>query len=327
MIIYKPPGPATSIPLIDMTATPKEAAAAVHRACRETGFFYIANHGVPAELVTAQFSAARTFFDLPLEEKMRIHMKNSPATAGYEPMGGQRLDSQDPNAEKAPPDLKETFYCGRDLPEDHPLAQKKWRGLGHNQWPDLPGFREQTISYHAAMGALGDRILGLIARSLDMPEDWFAPFYEGSGAMVRLIKYPPHPTAAAFNQLGAGAHTDWGGVTILAQDSAGGLEVETISGEWIAAPPIADTFVINLGDLMARWTNGVYKSNMHRVKNNLSGRDRYSLPFFYSPRHDAVIDAIPTCITPDHPRLYPPCACSDHMMEMFRRSYGYAPAA
>ena len=108
---------------------------------------------------------------------------------------------------------------------------------------------------------------------------------------------------------------------------AGGLEIETTSGEWIAAKPIPETFVINLGDLMARWTNGIYKSNLHRVKNNLGGSDRYSLPFFYSPRHDAVIDAIPTCITPEHPRLYPPCACADHMMEMFRRSYGYAPAA
>jgi len=326
MHIYTPPSPATFIPVIDLAGTIEDAAAAVHRACRDTGFFYIANHGVPAELVAAQFDAASRFFDLPLEEKMRIDMKKSPTTAGYEPMGGQRLDSQDPNAEKAPPDLKETFYCGRDLPDDHPLAQKKWRGVGHNQWPDLPGFREQTMAWHSAMCALGDRVLGLIARSLDMPADWFAPFYEGSGAMVRFIKYPPHPSAAAYNQLGAGAHTDWGGVTILAQDSAGGLEVETVSGEWIAAKPIEGTFVINLGDLMARWTNGLYKSNLHRVKNNLSGQDRYSLPFFYSPRHDAMIDAIPTCITPEHPRRYPPCACSDHMMEMFRRSYGYAPA-
>lgn len=327
MIIYTPPKPATSIPLIDLAGTVEDCATAVHRACRETGFFYIANHGVSADLVAAQFAAAGRFFDLPIEEKMRIDMKKSPTTAGYEPMGGQRLDSQDPLAEKAPPDLKETFYCGVDLPAEHPLAQKKWRGVGHNQWPDLPGFREQTVAYHSAMCALGDRVLGLIARSLDMPADWFKPFYEGSGAMVRLIKYPPHPASAAFNQLGAGAHTDWGGITILAQDAAGGLEIETTSGEWIAAKPIPDTFVINLGDLMARWTNGIYTSNLHRVKNNLGGRDRYSLPFFYSPRYDAVIDAIPTCITPEHPRLYPPCACSDHMMEMFRRSYGYAPAA
>ena len=372
MIIYTPPKPATSIPLIDLAGTVEDCATAVHRACRETGFFYIANHGVSADLVAAQFAAAGRFFDLPIEEKMRIDMKKSPTTAGYEPMGGQRLDSQDPLAEKAPPDLKETFYCGVDLPDEHPLAQKKWRGVGHNQWPDLQGFREQTVAYHSAMCALGDRVLGLIARSLDMPADWFKPFYEGSGAMVRLIKYPPHPASAAFNQLGAGAHTDWGGIALLAlgaemgaeraqliranavlereretprfastqenawmvlaaealaQDAAGGLEIETTSGEWIAAKPIPDTFVINLGDLMARWTNGIYTSNLHRVKNNLGGRDRYSLPFFYSPRYDAVIDAIPTCITPEHPRLYPPCACSDHMMEMFRRSYGYAPAA
>ena len=334
MIIYTPPKPATSIPVVDLAGTSQpdstardRAAAAIHKACRETGFFYIANHGVPESLVAGQFAAAKTFFDLPLPAKMKLHMKLSPTTSGYEPMGGQSLDSQDATSEKAPPDLKESFYCGADLPDDHPLAQKKWRGLGHNQWPDLAGFRAQTVAYHTAMCKLGDNVLSLIARSLEMPDDWFVPYYEGSGAMLRFIKYPPHPAKTAFNQIGAGAHTDWGGITILAQDASGGLEVQTVAGDWLPGTPIPGTFVINISDLMARWTNGIYNSNMHRVKNNLSGGTRYSLPFFYSPRHDAVIDAIPTCVTPEHPRLYPPCTCAEHMMEMFRRSYGYAPAA
>ena len=334
MIIYTPAEPARAVPIINLVDTDisdaarDSAAQAIHRACRETGFFYIANHGVPAELVSRQFAAAQALFDLPFEEKMRLDMRRSPTTAGYEPIGGQALDSQDDQSEKAPPDLKESFYCGRELPDEHPLLEKKLRGLGYNQWPEnLPGFRAQTIAYYKSMCALGDRLLALIARSLGLDDSWFAPFYEHSSAMLRLIKYPPHPQNAQPNQIGAGAHTDWGGITILAQDSSGGLEVETVSGQWLAAPPVPDTFVINLGDLMARWTNGVYNSNMHRVKNNVSGGDRYSLPFFYSPRNDALIEPIPTCVTPEHPRRFEACTCAEHMSEMFLRSYGYAPRA
>jgi isopenicillin N synthase-like dioxygenase len=334
MLIYSPPTTPKSIPIVDLARTfdpsssaCESAAAAIHQACRETGFFYVANHGVSHELVGAQFAAAKAFFDLPIAEKMRIHMKLSPTTAGYEPVGGQILDSQDAKAEQAPPDLKESFYCGLDLPDDHPYAVKKWRGLGHNQWPDLPGLREQTIRYHKAMRGVGDHVLTLLARSLDLAPDWFAPHFVWPGATLRFIKYPPQPATASHNQIGAGAHTDWGGITILAQDASGGLEVRTVDGEWIEATPIEDTFVINLGDLMARWTNGVYRSNMHRVKNNKSGGDRYSLPFFHSPRADAVIEPIPTCVTPEHPRLFEDCTSSEHMLEMFRRSYGYAPGA
>jgi isopenicillin N synthase-like dioxygenase len=277
--------------------------------------------------VSAQFAAAKQFFDLPLETKLRIHMKLSTSTAGYEPIGGQTLDSQDPDAEKAPPDLKESFYCGLELPDDHPIALKKWRGLGHNQWPDLSELRVQTMAYHAAMSSLGNHILALLAQSLDLPASWFAPYFEWAGATLRFIKYPPQPANAAFNQIGAGAHTDWGGITILAQDSSGGLEVQTVSDDWIEATPLPSTFVINLGDLMARWTNGIYTSNMHRVKNNRSAGDRYSLPFFYSPRPDAIIEPIPTCVTTDYPRRFATCTSSEHMLEMFRRSYGYAPTA
>ncbi len=326
MIIYTPPSPATFIPVVDLASD--DAAQAIHRACRETGFFYIANHGVPADLIARQFAAAKSLFDLPFEEKMRLHMKQSPTTAGYEPIGGQVLDSQDDLSEKAPPDLKESFYCGQELPERHPLLERKQRGLGYNQWPPgMPDFRAQTIAYYEAMCDLGDKVLSLLARSLELEDDWFAPYYEPSSAMLRFIKYPPHPASAQRNQIGAGAHTDWGGITILAQDTSGGLEVENVAGEWLSAPPIPDTFVINLGDLMARWTNGIYNSNMHRVKNNVGGGDRYSLPFFYSPSNDALIEPIPSCVSPDHPRRFPPCTCAEHMSEMFRRSYGYAPQA
>lgn len=327
MIIYTPPKPATSIPVIDLGLEPGAIARQVHRACRQTGFFYVANHGVPADLVAGQFAAARAFFDLPLDAKTALHMKRSPSTAGYEPIGGQQLDSQDATTDAAPPDLKESFYSAMELPDDHPWAVKRIRGFGHNQWPALDGFREQTLAYHGAVRALGDRVLSYLALSLDLDADWFAPFYDMPSGMLRMIKYPPQPAGSAYNQIGAGAHTDWGGITLLAQDAAGGLEVQNVAGDWIEATPIPDTFVVNLGDLMARWTNGIYTSNMHRVKNNVSGRDRYSLPYFHSPRPDATISPIPTCVDDAHPRRFADCTCAEHMGEMFRRSYGYAAAA
>ena len=144
MLIYAPSKPATSIPVIDLGPTFESgeararAAYAIHGAARETGFFYIANHRVSSEFVDAQFLAAREFFDLPLETKMKLHMKLSSTFAGYEPIGAQTLDSQDEDTERAPPDLKEGFHCGLELPDDNPYAQKSIRGLGHNQWPDLP---------------------------------------------------------------------------------------------------------------------------------------------------------------------------------------------
>ncbi|MBR0752170.1 isopenicillin N synthase family oxygenase [Bradyrhizobium jicamae] len=325
MLLYSPPKAATSIPVINISdwteAGRLKAAAEIHRACRETGFFYVAGHGIPLQLVRNQFDAARAFFDLPIEQKMALHMKNSPASAGYEPVGGQVLDSQDDKGSKGPPDLKESFYSGAELPDTHPWHQRRVRTFGHNQWPDLPGFREQNLAYRKAVCVLGDRILALMALSLDLDEGWFETFYNVPSATLRMIKYPPQPSAASFNQIGAGAHTDWGGITILAQDDVGGLEVRNADNEWITASPVPETFVINLGDLMARWTNGTYNSNMHRVNNNTSRKDRYSIPFFYSPNPDAIIEAIPTCVTPENPRRFVTCTAAEHIGEMFRRSY------
>jgi isopenicillin N synthase-like dioxygenase len=170
-----------------------------------------------------------------------------------------------------------------------------------------------------------DRLLALIALSLELPEDWFCAYYDLPVTTLRLLKYPPQPASAAANQLGAGAHTDWGGITLLAQDSSGGLEVRNAAGDWIEATPIPGTLVINLGDLMSRWTNGLYNSNMHRVKNNKSGADRYSIPYFYGPRPDAVIEPMPTCLSADNPPRFATCTAAEHVNEMFRRSYGYAP--
>jgi isopenicillin N synthase-like dioxygenase len=323
MVPYVPPVVTREIPVIDLApalgadiAMQRAVAWEIHKACRGTGFFLIANHGVDAGLVQAQFAASQRFFDLPLHERMALHMSVSPTHAGYEPIGGQTLDSD------TPPDLKESFYVNQDLPDDHHYVKARLRAYGGNLWPALPGFRAQMLAYYAAMAALSRQLMRLFALSLDLDAAHFEPYFDCPSATLRLIKYPPHPAAARRNQLGAGAHTDWGAVTILAQDASGGLEVENAAGEWIDAPPVPGTFVINLGDMFNRWTNGLYRSNMHRVVNKATGRDRYSIPFFMSPDHQAMIECLPSCTDVAHPPRYTPCTAGEHLDEMFRRSYG-----
>ena len=329
MILYTPPKAADHIPVIDFAGTftadaEKNRAISweVHKACRETGFFYVANHGISEELIAGQFAWARRFFDLPLERKMAIHMTKSPTFVGYEPLGVQVTDSQDPKVKASPPDLKEAFFIGTEIGEDHHYAGKAIRGYGYNQWPEaMPGFREAVLAYHAAISALSMRVVRMLALSLDLPADYFAPMFDMPNTTLRMLKYPPQPASAAFNQMGAGAHTDWGGVTLLTQDDVGGLEVRNAAGEWIRAKPIPGTFVVNLGDLTKRWTNGLYNSNLHRVMNNASGRDRYSIAFFFGPRPSAIIEALPTCVGADNPAQFAPCTAQEHVNEMFRRSY------
>jgi isopenicillin N synthase-like dioxygenase len=314
-----------TLPVVDLAASlaPNESAreAAARRLgdiCCDTGFFYITGHGVSPPLLAAQFARSREFFALPVAQRMALHMKHSRGKAGYEPLGGQTLDGS------SPPDLKESFYVNADMPATHPYVGAGLRGYGGNQWPaGLPGFRAQMLGWHARMSSLGAHLMGLLARSLQLPEDYFSRFYSHPCATLRLIRYPPHPGDALAGQLGAGVHTDWGGLTLLAQDDTGGLEVQDSAGRWIAAPPLPGSFVVNLGDLMARWTNGIYHSNPHRVRNaSPRAQDRYSVAFFYSPDHRARIEALPGCVSDARPARHAPCTSGDHMDEKFRQSYG-----
>src|SRR6185503_10485498 len=176
MIIYTPPKPADHIPVVDLSGTfsdeeePLKAVAwEIHKACRDTGFFYISNHGIREALIEAQFASAKRFFDLPLEDKLAVHLKRSKSAAGYAPIAAQALDSQDVNSKASPPDLKESFAFAEEVPDDHPFAAAGMRGFGNNQWPKaLPDFREQMLEYQATMRKLGDHVLRLIAISLDL---------------------------------------------------------------------------------------------------------------------------------------------------------------
>lgn len=326
MIVYTPPKPAETIPVIDLgpsftddLAAKKAVAWEIHKTARDTGFFYISNHGVPQDVMDAQLDLAREFFALPMEDKLKIDASKSDCTRGYEALGLQTLD------DGSPPDLKEGFVIGNDLGPDHPYVCDGVPNCGANQWPERPvGFRQRFESYVEEMFRVGKHLTSLLALSLDLPEDYFAegmkePLFNG-----RLLKYGPQPDDAAFNQMGAGAHTDWGMITILMQDDVGGLEVENAAGEWIAAPPIPGTFIINLGELVRVMTNGLYHANMHRVLNNHSGRDRFSVPFFFDPNYFYEIRCVETCLPENGEPDFEATTVGGHIAAMYRKTYGLA---
>jgi isopenicillin N synthase-like dioxygenase len=324
MIIYTPPKAPDSIPVIDLTtsfsddpAARRDVAWQVHKACRETGFFYIANHGVPAEVMEAHLDLARTFFALPIEEKLKADARNSSCTRGYEVVGVQTLD------DGSPPDLKEGFVIGCDLDETHPYVRDGVPNCGSNQWPDNPtGFRDSFNRYMLEMDRLGRHLVGVLALSLDLPETFFDEGLKEPLFNSRLLHYAPQPDDAVFNQMGAGAHTDWGLITILLQDDVGGLEVENADGEWLSAPPIPGTFIVNLGELIRILTNGLYHSNMHRVLNNKSGRSRYSTPTFYDFNYFYKVRCVPTLLPENGEPEYPETTVGEHIAAMYRKTYG-----
>ncbi len=311
-----------SLPVIDITglagdfAARRSVARELRAACIDTGFFYIKGHGTPSPLIAELFHQSHALFALPMDQKLALTIANSPCRHGYEPLKAQTLEPG------APPDLKEGFLAGEDFVADHPAALNDPGNIGPNQWPpQLPSFQQVMISYLAEMKGLTKTLMRGLALSLDLEEDYFDDFCRDPVLTLRLLHYPPQPPNPAPNEKGCGAHTDWGGITVLLQDDAGGLQVRHADGSWISAPPLAGTFVVNIGDLLARWTNNLYRSTVHRVVNT-SGRDRYSVPFFLDGRSDHLVSCIPTCA--GEWRHFPDTTVRGHLEEMVRRTYAAA---
>ncbi|UBF29110.1 hypothetical protein K9N68_15490 [Kovacikia minuta CCNUW1] len=294
----------------------KDVAVEMGQASHEVGFFYITNHGIEDAIIEQTLAETKRFFDLPLEVKNQVTIANSPISRGFEPIGYQTLD------QNAAPDFKEGFYIGVERGINDPLVQAGTPNHGANQWlPDLPGWRVQMEQYFALMSGLSRLLLRGLALSLEVDEHYFDAAIDNPMAILRLLHYPPQSVHAPADQWGCGTHTDWGTITILLQDQVGGLEVRTPDGNWVQAKPIPGTFVINLGDMMARWTNDYYQSTPHRVVNR-SGKERYSIPFFFDANYHALVECIPTCQSPENPPRYARITAGEHIVEMYRRTYG-----
>ncbi|MGI4879188.1 MAG: isopenicillin N synthase family dioxygenase, partial [Janthinobacterium lividum] len=264
---------------------------------------------------------SRALFALPLADRQALDISRSDCRRGYEAAGSQVLDPG------SPADLKESFMLARDLPDDHPYVVARVPHQGRNQWPaQLPGFREQMLAYQEAMIRLGRQLIGLLAMSVELPFDYFADGLAEAQCGVRLLRYPPQVADDAFNRLGAGAHSDWGSITILLQDAVAGLEVLNADGDWLLAVPLRGSFVINIGQMMERFTAGLYKANLHRVRNGSSVADRYSVATFFELDPLYRMRRAPTCRAnddgPDAPDDDCPLTIGEHIEAMARASYG-----
>jgi len=312
-----------SLPVIDLgpvlrgePGARSKAAQLLDQACRANGFFYVTGHGVSPTLRQALFDQSKAFFDLPLDVKSRWHISQSGICRGYDPVGWQSLELG------KPADLKESFYLGVDRGPDDALVRAGVPNQGPNQWPDaslLPGFRATTDAYAAALADLGRLVLSLLAESLNLSADYFDAFLTDPMPVLRLLHYPPPEQALQVGQVGSGAHTDWGSVTLLAQDDVGGLQVK-LGDDWVDAPSVPDSFVVNLGDLMQRWSNERWRSNLHRVLPQAPGCQRYSVAYFYDIDYHAVVTALPGCFDAANPPRYPAITAGQHIVEMYQKT-------
>jgi isopenicillin N synthase-like dioxygenase len=294
----------TLLPVIDISpllindsndSNQQETASQIHQACRDWGFFYIKNHGVPMKLQGELIELSRAFFSQPLETKMQIAMsKGGRAWRGYFPVGNELTSGK--------PDGKEGLYFGTEINNDnHPKVRDKVPLHGRNQFPSIGDDKDECrhiiLTYMTVIENLGRLIMSGLARSLQLDRDFFDKNYfrNEPTCLFRIFNYPASFCQQKGNEnfWGVGEHTDYGMLTILLQDDIGGLQVKTIQGEWIQAPPIPNTFVCNIGDMLDRMTGGYYRSTPHRVRNLSTSHDRLSFPFFLDPNWDAEVLPVP----------------------------------
>lgn len=305
----------------------------IRNACESIGFFAIRGHRVPASTIDGFRGTARGFFALPLDDKMRVARPKPEQNRAYHPDGTETLARLAGN--ESPPDYKEVFAMG---PPDVPASDPWYQGPGAypnyapNLWPAEPaGFEGAWRAYWAAMEDLQDTLCRIFALALDLPEDWFLRHVDRHCSMLRALYYPAQKEAPKPGQLRAGAHTDLGMLTILKNEPAeGGLEVRDLAGRWHAAPVVDDGFIVNIGDLLMRWTNDRFISTLHRVANPADGRpgsNRLSVAYFVAPNYDAVIECVPTCQGPDRPAKYPPVTVAGYRNARFAATAAPNPVA
>ena len=285
---------------------------ALREAAEGTGFFYVKNHIIDATLMQKVRALSQQFFACEEADKQSVLAKDT--HRGLLAIGGAKMESQ------ANVDLKESFIWGADLPTDNPRFIAGNKMFAPNRWPSfLPEIQQALNQYMQAANDCGQQLLKAFAASLGIEHDYFAKQFDQPISRGTLIHYPPQAPTASDDQFGVSPHTDFGTLTLLAQDNTGGLRVKSRSGQWVTAHPIEDTLVVNVGDLLARWTNDRFQSTEHAVVNN-SGKERYSIVVAVDPNWDAVIS--PVTLENETPH-YDPVLCGEYIQGRFDRSFNY----
>lgn len=302
-----------SLPIIDLSSPLRVSTAnSIHQACVEYGFFYLVNHGVDTEFMRKVLENSAKFFSLPLHHKMDLARKHY---RGYTPLYAETLDPI--NVPKGDP--KESYYIGSV--EDTSIVHL-------NQWPSeelLPNWRPTMESFFLTLLGAGKELLSLIALSLNLDEDYFAKIgaLNNPAAFLRLLHYPSE-LGSEEQICGASAHSDYGMVTLLMTDGVPGLQICKDKFEqpqvWEDVSHVEGALIVNIGDMMERWTNGVYRSTLHRVVP--TGKERYSAAFFFDPPSDCVVECFESCCSESSPPRFPPIRSGDYLNERFRLTYG-----
>jgi isopenicillin N synthase-like dioxygenase len=285
-------------------------AAEIGAAAREVGFFYISGSGIDEALFDRMLAATKEFFALPVEEKMRSYIGLSRCHRGYVPVGEEGVES-------GTPDLKEAFDTALDLPADDPDHLAGNPMLGPNTWPDVPGFAEAVTGYYDAVLEVGHMLLAAFADALGEDPDVFSRHATKTPSQLRLVHYPYNPDAR--DGLGIGAHTDYECFTLL-KPTAPGLEVLNGAGEWIDVPPRPGTFVVNIGDLLELWTNGVFVATSHRVRRVV--QERYSFPLFFNVDYDTEVKPLPQFSSADA-KVRPTLRAGEHLFAQTAQTFAY----
>lgn len=284
----------------------------------DIGFAYIAGHPVAPGLIDGLRREATAFFAQPMDDKQSIAI--NAAHRGYMAPNSSLIVTSSV-AKISKPNQSESLLIMHEIPDDDPEVVAGKPLQGPNQWPAFQAtLRTVALEYMASLEDLARRIVHLIARGLGLPETYFDPHFERPTVFLRLLHYPPQPDEEGL--FGSAPHTDYGFITLLAQDQRGGLEVRAQNGTWIPAPPIDGTFVLNVGDILSRWTNGRFASTPHRVINR-SGKDRYSQPFFFDPSMDCVVAPLAQSAGTDTPAAFAPVRYGDYLMERIDKNYDY----
>jgi isopenicillin N synthase-like dioxygenase len=281
------------------------------------GFYYIKNHGVPQELIDRMFAQTARFHAQPLEEKLKIRIDGD--QTGYIPMQGSVITTSSNLSQANKPDLSEALWIRRDRPANDPeiLAGLRFR---KNKWPEnLPGFRETTVEYIQTMGKLGRLMLPLYACALGLQPEYFDDLFDSPDMTSRLGHYPPHLEGGP-NQFGVAPHTDVGFLTLLPQAAVAGLQVLTQSKQWIPALVREGHMLVNGGESLVRLTNGRFLATPHRVTADLQDH-RYSIPLFYNPNYDAMLEPVRTCVGADRPPLFEPLSYYDYILSYIAANY------
>ncbi|XP_057447218.1 2-oxoglutarate-Fe(II) type oxidoreductase hxnY-like isoform X1 [Lotus japonicus] len=291
------------------------------QACLDSGFFYVVNHGISQEFMDEVFEQSKRFFTLPLKEKMKI-LRNE-KHRGYTPVLDELLD---PENQVHVGDYKEGYYIGVEVAEDDPESQKPF--YGPNKWPApdiLPGWRETMEKFHREALEVGKAVAKVIALALDLDANFFhQPEMLGEAiATLRLLHYEGQISDPSKGLYGAGAHTDFGLITLLATDDVSGLQIckdrDAKPQIWEDVAPLKGAFIVNLGDMLERWSNGVFKSTLHRVLGN--GQERYSIAYFLEPSHDCLVECLPTCKSDSNPPKFPPILCRDYLSQRYNDTH------